>query len=119
MAPKRRPPHPQDSAWLQQTGQRLREQRERMPRPFGETTAEQARLIARELAMNEAARSSGSAGGVPRVPGANAPAGALIGAALQYHRFSEEGLMATGFEPQRQTVVVEGRPVQAASNPSA
>jgi hypothetical protein len=90
-----------------------------MPRPFGKSTAEQARLIARELAMNEAARSSGSAGGVPRVPGANAPAGALIGAALQYHRFSEEGLMATGFEPQRQTVVVEGRPVQAASNPSA
>jgi hypothetical protein len=117
MAPKTLPP--QDRAWLLQTGQRLPEQQDRVPRPSGKSTTEQARLIARALPMNEAARSSRSAGGLPQVPGAKAPAGALIGAALQYHRFSAERLMATGFEPQRQTVEVEGRPVQAASKASA
>ena len=87
--------------------------------PFGKSTTAQALANALALAQSEAARSSASAGGVPQVPGAKAPAGAVISATLQYHRFSEEGLTATGFEPQRQTVIVEGRPVQVACNPIA
>ena len=117
MAPKKH--WVQDAAWLRHTGDRLRRQREQMPRPFGKSTTAQARAKALALAQSEAARSSASAGGVPQVPGAKAPAGAVISATLQYHRFSEEGLTATGFEPQRQTVIVEGRPVQVACNPIA
>ena len=38
---------------------------------------------------------------------------------LHHRRSGEGGLMATGFEPQRHTWVVQGRPVQAASAPCA
>ena len=41
------------------------------------------------------------------------PVTAVRTAALQRYRHGEEGLMATGFEPTRHTMMVCGRPVQA------
>ena len=61
----------------------------------------------------ELAGSPGSASGATEVPVSQARLGAV-----HLHRHSGEGLTATGFEPERHSVMVLGRPVQA-SPPSA
>ena len=49
-----------------------------------------------------------SSSGAAQVPVSQARMGGMM-----LHRHSGEGLMATGFEPERHSVVVLGRPVQA------
>jgi hypothetical protein len=46
-------------------------------------------------------------------PSRMVPMTAVRTAALQRYRHGEEGLMATGFEPTRHTMMICGRPVQA------
>jgi hypothetical protein len=64
-----------------------------------------------QRARGSAAESTG--GSSSSAPSRMVPMTAVRTAALQRYRHGEEGLMATGFEPTRHTMMVCGRPVQA------
>jgi hypothetical protein len=64
-----------------------------------------------QRARGPAAESTG--GSSSSAPSRMLPMTAVRTAALQRYRHGEEGLMATGFEPTRHTMMICGRPVQA------
>ena len=73
----------------------------------------QAMCIEHFSAPAEASAAS-SASAAEQVPASAARSGALL-----QHRLTGEGLLATGFEPERHAVMVLGRPVQAAAGGAA
>ena len=106
---------PQSAEWVQSAAAGLDAeyhglQAGQMPSEHQLASAVQAvdRVSAAELGG-----SPGSASGATEVPVSQARLGAV-----NLHRHSGEGLTATGFEPERHSVMVLGRPVQA-SPPSA
>ena len=106
---------PQSAEWVQSVAAGLDAeyhglQAGQMPSEHQLASAVQAvdRVSAAELGG-----SPGSASGATEVPVSQARLGAV-----NLHRHSGEGLTATGFEPERHSVMVLGRPVQA-SPPSA
>ena len=103
---KKEPKGPQGSQWVQQAGRAYDEAHRALP---AGQTPEQAHVETAVLEVAQPTVAGGSSSsGAAEVPISQARMGALM-----MHRHSGEGLMATGFEPERHSVVVLGRPVQA------
>ena len=103
---KKEPKGPQGSQWVQQAGRAYDEAHRALP---AGQTPEQAHVETAVLEVAQPTVAGGSiSSGAGEVPISQARMGALM-----MHRHSGEGLMATGFEPERHSVVVLGRPVQA------
>ena len=110
---KKEPPGPQGAEWVQSTAQSFDAAHHYLPAgalPSAEVVAAAVRHVA--PAMVEGGGTSSSAGAAEATY-AEARMGSLL-----LHRHSGEGLLATGFEPERHSVMVLGRPVQA-SPPAA
>lgn len=112
------PKAPEDATWAKEQYQWLSTARRCMPPPgvavsselFGEYLE---RAHAKATSSAGAAASSSSSGCAAAAAADNVAAEAIRAAGLQARRHS--ALLATGFEPQRRTMFVEGRPTQAAS----
>ena len=98
---------PQSAEWVESTAARLDAEFRALPAGQMPSAEESARAVAAVAGLPQAASSSGSAGD-PQVPLSQVRLGNV-----NLHRHSGEGLTATGFDPERHTVMVLGRPVQA------
>ena len=109
---KKEPPGPQGAEWVQVAAQDFDAAHRHLPAgamPSAEDVAARVRQVAPPVVGGGTSSSAGAA----EVPYSQARLGSLT-----LHRHSGEGLLATGFEPERHSVMVLGRPVQA-SPPSA
>ena len=99
------PPGPQGPEWVQSVAEAYDEAHRDLPagRLRGQADVEAAVLQA-----GPPLPGGSSSSGAAQVPVSQARMGGMM-----LHRHSGEGLMATGFEPERHSVVVLGRPVQA------
>ena len=119
-----------DESWTHATARRFEDRRAGMPEPVAGkgrggtgSAGEAARRFARALHLEEQ-RERGEVmdqgvwappdedPGADREPVARVSARAAREVATSYHRYSG-GLMASDFEPQRHSLMVLGRPVQA------
>ena len=90
--------------WVRQTAQRLEVSRTNYPKAAQPSP----------LAFGAAMRTEMDAGSSGGASSSDAPsASEALAATRRMHRHGGEGLLATGFEPQRHSVMVLGRPVQA------
>ena len=101
------PSGPQSAEWVQSAAASFDAEYRALPAGQVPSAEASARAIAAVAGLPQAASSSGSAGD-PQVPLSQVRLGNV-----NLHRHSGEGLVATGFEPQRHSVMVLGRPVQA------
>ena len=110
---KKQPPKgPQGDEWVQGAAEAFDAAHRNLP-AGGLPSAEDVAARVRQVAPPVVGGGSSSSAGAAEVPYSQARLGSLM-----LHRHSGEGLLATGFEPERHSVMVLGRPVQA-SPPSA
>ena len=105
MAPKkkRQPDAPYDPNWVAETAHRLQQSRAQSSETF----------LQERSVHDDQLRAAAAAVGAPVAAETdNIPLSAVRAANLRAHA-SGVGLLATGFEPQRHTYMVLGRPVQA------
>ena len=111
MAPKkkRQPDAPYDPDWVAETAHRLQQSRAQSSEGF----------VQERSVHDDQLRAAAAAVGAPVAAETDAiPLSAVRAANLRTHA-SGVGLLATGFEPQRHTYMVLGRPVQAPTLVSA
>ena len=111
MAPKkkRQPDAPYDPDWVAETAHRLQQSRAQSSEGF----------VQERSVHDDQLRAAAAAVGAPVTAETDAiPLSAVRAANLRTHA-SGVGLLATGFEPQRHTYMVLGRPVQAPTPVSA
>ena len=111
MAPKkkRQPDAPYDPDWVAETAHRLQQSRAQSSEGF----------VQERSVHDDLLRAAAAAVGAPVAAETDAiPLSAVRAANLRTHA-SGVGLLATGFEPQRHTYMVLGRPVQAPTLVSA
>ena len=105
MAPKkkRQPDAPYDPDWVAETAHRLQQSRAQSSEGF----------VQERSVHDDLLRAAAAAVGAPVTAETDAiPLSAVRAANLRTHA-SGVGLLATGFEPQRHTYMVLGRPLQA------
>ena len=96
-------PEPYPGAWMEETHDRLVASREATRQGRAPTLEEFDRALATPLQTYHKAEPVAANAPSVRTPDE---------AALLLHRRGAEGLMKSGFEPQRHSVMIEGRPVQ-------
>ena len=107
-----KPKGPQGNEWVQGAAEAFDAAHRNLP-AGGLPSAEDVAARVRQVAPPVVGGGSSSSAGAAEVTYSQARLGSLM-----LHRHSGEGLLATGFEPERHSVMVLGRPVQA-SPPSA
>ena len=106
---RKTPAEVEGTEWLEASAVRHQMRADENPRDYAATT----------FSMRQMARDAASSSSAPAASSSSAPAASSSGddyqsmhRSLGFQAHRATGLLATGFEPQRHTYFIEGRPVQ-------